>query len=326
MQNPTFLFQFITGILAGFTLHFTLYGIVKLLGIGDTIFYLHNFFVIALLVKWFLFAPYRVFAATMVVICAIIRIYFFYDNPFWSYKFSLAYSIVIIVLVGLVTITSPNWKKVLLTYGLTWITLIVFIVTTFALETYKADEPIPVINSSTINYTTKSHNFNPFPFFLPMYYYDTSSVKMANKSFTKADLKGKVTIIAFGNKVNFGFAYSMLWGILRQYNQQYRKSLQVLLLDVGYYHTIEETFKSKIAPCRANQRGSYIACEDSIFLFAHDENAAFVKAMKFRPIPLIAVFDKDGRFIYEITEAANEESATIAKNLLKEVIEIELKK
>ena len=48
--------------------------------------------------------------------------------------------------------------------------------------------------------------------------------------------------------------------------------------------------------------------------------------MKFKPVPLIAVFDKDGRLIYEITEVANEESVKIVANLLEEVIKTEFKK
>ena len=49
MQNPTFLFQFLIGIVAGLGLHFALYDIGQLLRVSSTTLYLHNFFIIALL-------------------------------------------------------------------------------------------------------------------------------------------------------------------------------------------------------------------------------------------------------------------------------------
>jgi hypothetical protein len=327
MQKPSFLFQFLTGLVAGLFVYLVLYGIGQLSGLINEFVYIHNFFVITLFFKAFLFARYKVFCLVSILTCTIVCIYNFYYNPWLSYRESLNISILIIALLGVMAITFPNWKRALLSYGLTWIASILLMSSYFVLGRYENGEPPTLENSTTIKYTTKSHNYlNPDPFFLPIYYYDTSSVKIRDRYFTKADLKDKITVMGFGNKVYFPFSYSWLSGFLRTNREQYNKFLQIVLVDVGYDHSIEKTFDAKIYPCRANQRGSYIACEDSLFLFVHDKNAAFVKSMRFKPIPLVIVFDRDGSLIYEITEVTNEESATVARNLLEKVIKSHLGK
>jgi hypothetical protein len=327
MQKTTFLFQLLTGFVAGLFLYLALYGIGQLSGLINEFIYVHNFFVIALLFKAFLFTRYKIFSSVSILTCIIICIYNFYDNPWLSYRESLNISISIVTLLGITAITSPNWKRALLNYGLTWFLLILLMSSFFVLERYENGEHPTSENSTIISYTTKSHNYlNPKPFFLPMYYYDTSSVKIRDRYFTKADLKDKITIMGFGSKVNFPFSYSWLYGFLSTNREQYHNLLQIVLVDVGYDHSIEKTFDAKIYPCRANQRGSYISCEDSLFLFAHDKNAAFVKSMRFKPIPLVIVFDRDGSLIYEITDVANEESARVARNLLEKVIKSHLGK
>lgn len=328
MQKNTFLFQFLTGIVAGFFIHFALYGIGQLAGLVGEVFYLHNFFVVALLIKAFLFTRYRVFSYISILTCTIICVYYFYENPWLSYWESLVFSIIVIALLTLVAISSSNLKKTSLSYGLAWSILIALYFISYKHDNYQSTT---VTNPLTIKYTTKSHYFNPEPFFLPMYYYDydTSFVKIHNRDFTKADLKDKVTVMGFGSKEIFGFSYSLLYSFIKanRINKgQYDKSLQIILIDVGYYHTIEKTLNTKRFPCRANQEGSYIACDDSLFLFAHDTNAAFVKAMKFKPVPLVAVFNKEGNLVYEITEVENEQSAKIVSNLLGEVIKKELER
>ncbi len=310
MQNPTFLFQFITGIMAGLGLHFALYAIGQLFGLSSTTLYLHNFLVTALLIKWFLFARYKILVSTVIVTTAIIRIYYFYDNPWWSYLESLAYSIVVIALVGLIAMTPTNWKKILLSYGMVWAISLGFL---FLLHTHENH------SNYTVNFAYTQDKQQA-----PVFSFQTYD---KNKYLDNKMLKGKVTIIGFGKKVYFEGAYSVIRKFFYQYHKQYGNKLQVWLLDVAYRHTWAETLQTHKNPYPSDFcDGVYISLEDSLFLFAHDKDAAFVKAMKFKPVPLIVVFDKNGRLIYEITEIANEESAKIAANLLEEVIKRELEK
>jgi hypothetical protein len=310
MQNPTFLFQFLTGIVAGLSLHFALDAIGQLFGLSSTTLYLHNFLVTALLIKWFLFARYKILVSIMIATSAIIRIYYFYDNPWWTYLESLAYSIVVIALAGLVAMTPQNWKKVLLSYGMVWAICLGFL---FLLSSHESH------SNQTINFAYKQDKLQA-----PVFSFQTYN---KNKYLDNQMLKGKVTIIGFGEKVYFKGAYSVISKFFYQYYKQYGNKLQVWLLDVAYKHTWEETLQAHKKPYPSDFcDGLYISLEDSISRFAHDKDAAFVKAMKFKPVPLIAVFDKDGRLIYEITEVANEESAKIAANLLREVVKKELEK